>query len=80
MTRVLIIIQNLPVPFDQRVRLECHELTFWPIAMALERRTHRTADHVISTSESYQDVGPDVQVPLAKSSGTKVLAVPSART
>jgi hypothetical protein len=151
-TRVLIIVQNLPVPFDRRVWLECqslvsddhqvaalcpkghgdpaHEVSFiteyaysflatawltlkarhsgrfgimqaydppdifWPIAMglralegtrfvfdhhdlcpelyesrfpsgrklpykalrALERRTHRTADHMISTNESYRGI------------------------
>ena len=27
MTRVLIIVQNLPVPFDRRVWLECQALT-----------------------------------------------------
>src|SRR5437868_5835220 len=104
--RVLIIVQNLPVPFDRRVWLECQALTgagyrvavFWPLAMAvkavertkfvfdhhdlspelfqsrfpdagaslpyrglrfLERRTHRSADHVISTNDSYRQIAID---------------------
>jgi glycosyltransferase involved in cell wall biosynthesis len=56
MTRVLIIVQNLPVPFDRRVWLECQALISdgYQVAVVCPKGSGDPAHEVINTVELYK--------------------------
>ena len=56
MTRVLIIVQNLPVPFDRRVWLECQALVAngYQVAVVCPKGTADPAYQVVDTVELYK--------------------------
>ena len=56
MTRVLIIVQNLPVPFDRRVWLECQALISdgYQVAVVCPKGNGDAARQVINTVELYK--------------------------
>ena len=55
-TRVLIIVQNLPVPFDRRVWLECHALISdgYQVAVVCPKGNSDPPHQVIDTVELYK--------------------------
>jgi hypothetical protein len=55
-TRVLIIVQNLPVPFDRRVWLECQALISdgYQVAVVFPKGNGDPADQVLKTIELYK--------------------------
>ncbi len=56
MTRVLIIVQNLPVPFDRRVWLECQALVSagYQVAVVCPKGEGDPAYHVVDTVQLYK--------------------------
>ena len=56
MTRVLIIVQNLPVPFDRRVWLECQALVSagYQVAVVCPKGDGDPAYHVVDTVQMYK--------------------------
>jgi glycosyltransferase involved in cell wall biosynthesis len=56
MTRVLIIVQNLPVPFDRRVWLECQALVSagYQVAVVCPKGDGDPAYHVVDTVQIYK--------------------------
>ena len=56
MTRLLIIVQNLPVPFDRRVWLECQALTSagYQVAVVCPQGRGEPAYEIIDSVELYR--------------------------
>ena len=56
MTRLLIIVQNLPVPFDRRVWLECQALTSagYQVAVVCPKGSGEPTYEVIDSVELYR--------------------------